>query len=175
MRQDNNLRLWPEAAPISALTAHRQRRWRSCGPAATRWQPAAGGAGDRTFPSLERSQVWPTLVRSQHLPHKPRSGPVPVFPDAGSDACPGRSGRPVPVAVGSCGPDPRRSEACGRGCPGERGRRWSVLPPLLVTQAIDEGLAAILGYHHENLAPATLPPAATRPDSASPRACLAAT
>ena len=43
----------------------------------------------RSFRDVKPS-AKPTLVRTQHLPPpNPRSGRVPVYPEAGSDACPG--------------------------------------------------------------------------------------
>ena len=62
----------------------------------------------------------------------PRSVPVPVFPDAGSDACPGAVGRPFPVAVG---------QWWARSWPGQRGGgtgAWGCLPR---AQSVDLGLA----------------------------------
>jgi hypothetical protein len=49
-----------------------------------------------------------------------------------------------------------------------------VPPPLLVTQSMDVGPTATPGHDRRNPSPATLPPAAARPDNAPPRACLAA-
>src|ERR1039457_2201168 len=106
--------------------------WRVCG-----YSDALGWAHCKT--------VGLAYVGSNPAPatQTPRSDPVPVFPDAGSDACPGAVLQTVP---GGCGP------VVGQIWPGQRGGRDGCLgPPVLGPQSVDLVSPSGISAGHRNL------------------------